>query len=125
MRWQWTLVCGLSLLPSRAADLRAESPATQPTALDQHWTANGPVLTKTTMPATRPADPDDQLPVIDAESIASVVKLSIENKMLRMTTDLPLMPEQTRIRITNFPGKTVATVTPAQDAPDDKSLASI
>jgi hypothetical protein len=109
MRWQRTLFCGLTLLPFGAADLRAESI----------------LLAPTTLPATRPADPDDLLPVMDAPNIASVVKLSIENKMLRMTTDLPPMKEPTRIRITNFPGKTIATVTPPDAAPEDKSLATI
>jgi hypothetical protein len=108
MRWRSTLIYGLSVLPLWAGTLRAESPATQPA----------------TQPAA-PADPDDHLPVVDAKSIASVVKLSVENKMLRMTTDLPLSPEQTRVRIANFPGKTIAAVRPNDAAPQDKSLASI
>lgn len=109
MRWQRILICGLSLLPFGASGLRAE----------------GLLELPATLPATRPADPDDDLPVLDAPSIASVVKLSVENKMLRMNTDLPILTEPTRIRVANFPGKTVATVRPPDGAPDDKSLAAI
>src|SRR5688572_12932179 len=107
MRWRWTLVSGLSLLPLWASALRAEEPVAEP-----------PATIPATAPATQPvaAEPEEHMPVTDAKTIQSLVKLSVENKMLRMSSDLPPTPEPTLVRVANFPGRTVAVVRTA-DAP--------
>lgn len=104
MRWHWTLISSLSLLPLGAGALRAQAPATEPAA---------------TQPTTQAVaeEPEPNMPVIDAKSIKSVVKLSVEDKMLRLSTDLPATPEPTIVRIPNFPGRTVAVVRGPEAAP--------
>jgi hypothetical protein len=45
--------------------------------------------------------------------------------MLRMSTDLPMLPDATLVRIANFPGKTVATVRPLDGSPDKTPTISV
>lgn len=108
MRWRRTLILSLLLVPVWAAAFAVAEPATQP------------------VPVTQPAvDAGEQMPVIDAAGIQSVVKLSIENKMLRMTTDLPVTRDSALVRIANFPGKTVAVHYPIDNAVDEANIITV
>jgi hypothetical protein len=104
-----------SILPTVALSLvwpaavLAEEPATRPAVApttqagkDSDWDKllDGGALT------TAPANQDVPTNTIDAASIRNVVKLSIKDKLLELTTDLPPLEEQTRVRIADFPGKT-------------------
>jgi len=99
MPWRRKLIPAVALALAWATPLPADTPTTLPT----------------TNPTTQPADEadagDDNAPAtIQAPSIASVVKLSMSNHILSMSSDLPALQRETRVAIADFPGKTIAVI---------------
>src|SRR3954470_20964615 len=77
--------------------------------------ASQPTTAPTTEPAAEVDAADEAMKQVNWPTIATAVKLTMKDRMLTMTTDLPALDEAARVKIADFPGKTI--VVAKQDAP--------
>jgi len=111
MRRRRSIIPTVALALIGPTALFAAPPSTQPTTIPTSRPA-------TTEPAANAdAASEESMPQMEWPTIATAVKLAMKDKMLVMTTDLPAIEEAARLKVADFPGKTVAVVNHQHELP--------